>query len=122
MTKPENIVSKELMLRLEHRELFAELCAQLKKDLRLAGMDDQSIAESTPSDLVGSLVQLLNNYLRSDPETLRHLFYRIDLSEDNLVEALGGNFSEDLSSDLTVSILLRELKKISDRKKYSLRD
>ena len=118
MAEKKNVVFDSSLSVLKDQDIFNELIKQLEKDIQLAGLD-ADILNDNLENYIKSLKLFLGDKLRTDPEKLRALFYRIDIKEDDIVNLFFESESNDgLLNTLSKVLILRELQKISNRKKF----
>jgi len=98
---------------------FDALVEQLAKDILLAGLDADDLTGDNPEDYINSLSLFLRENLRSNPEKLRALFYRVDIKESEIVSLFEPSLSNTrLLDELLKALIIRELQKIDNRMKF----
>lgn len=95
------------------KELLLETVEQIRKDLGELGISIEfNPSWSDPYDqLMGELVRVLDPILTQKREQFFHLLYRIDISEENVMNAISDGSGKELDG-IAHLILERELKKV----------
>lgn len=75
----------------------------------------QNSYEVLKNNVAEKIIYLLNN----EPEKLKYILYRIDISEQKVLEALASLPQQEASLQITELILKREIQKAITRKQYS---
>lgn len=100
-------------------DVFQHVVIQLKKDMMMAGFESDKLIESDPDEFINSLASILEDVYRTAPERLRILLYRVDVPEEKITELFANESGEsEMALKLTGLIVLRELQKVINRKKY----
>lgn len=97
---------------------WQETAIELKKDFRFADEDGFPMQPSDREQLLQALTERIAYMLDHDFEFLMHIFYRLDLNEQKVSNALTGG-GDDPASQLALLVIERELQKIETRKRYS---
>lgn len=93
---------------------YTLLVRQLNKDLNRAGLQENYAEDITPASLARSFRAFLYDLIVSDMAAYLNLLYAIDVSE-RAIKALPANTVDDLATQVTSLILVRELKKVKFR-------
>ncbi len=97
---------------------FAELKAQLNKDLQMSGIDTGYFEEATtPEAWLRQLSLLITDLLQYHTEAFDRLMYRIDISEKILQQLNEAEFST-LTEHITYLIVKREIQKLVFKKQF----
>lgn len=97
---------------------WQETAVELKKDFRFADDDGFPVNPLDREQLLQALTERIAYMLDHDFELLMHIFYRLDLNEQKVSEALTGG-SDAPAFQLASLVIERELQKIETRKRYS---
>ncbi|MDC3388233.1 hypothetical protein OAX11_01840 [Flavobacteriaceae bacterium] len=98
--------------------LYDDLLKQINKDLMLANLKMAISLDCSPKELIVALDNLVEHLINNDFDSFLNLLYRIDLSEDKIIQ-LSKNNEEIYISSISFLILKREWKKVWFRRSYS---
>jgi len=114
----ENTQINELLVNAVDQELYVALIRQLNKDFLLANLE-YDLDEGCNPELLKQKIGIIVAYLvNNDFDSLLNLLYRVDLSENKIIELPKEN-QETYIASISFLILKREWKKVWFRKKYS---
>ena len=118
MSKNDDITPIYGLSELDDKSVFNSVIQQLEKDLMLSGFTHPSIDSKDAVLFVQGLKRFLNDCLQYDSEKLRALLYRIDISEKKINDLFLTESSTDKLEELVKLILLREIQKVLNRRRY----
>ena len=95
---------------------ISEVSLLIKRDFSLD--HSELVHQTTLSELLERLAQIVRHLLDKDFESLLHAMYRIDIDEEKLKTALASDPPDNVPSKIATLILERELQKVETRKKY----
>jgi len=114
----ENTQINELLVNAVDQELYVALIRQLNKDFLLANLEYDLEEECNPELLKQKLGVIVTELVNNEFDSLLNLLYRVDLSENKIVDLPKEN-QETYIASISFLILKREWKKVWFRKKYS---
>jgi hypothetical protein len=91
----------------------------ISKDLSIDPNELEVAEKENLEDLHKQLTLLVRKLLDQDFQFLMNAMYRIDISENDLAEALNTPNPENVASEIASLVIRREMKKMETRKKYS---
>lgn len=97
--------------------LFNEIILQLKKDIKMSGLDLLGDLNS-PKDLSNSLLKLIQEENENPPQALMNLLYRVDVKELE-IHQIAKRMNVSFEEAIAIGILNRTLKKVEFRKKFN---
>lgn len=108
----------ELMDKANQLELYSQLILQLNKDLALANVNLEFVADVLPTSLKFLLHEQVYKLIQEKFMDYLNLLYIIDVSEEQ-IKQLDGNDTLQLSENVAFLILKREWQKVYYRNKFS---
>ena len=101
----------------KERELYPALVNQLQKDFTLANIPVSLHVDLTPSELESLLVEKIYRLIMDKFPEYLNLLYSVDVPE-NAFEGISGSDVVEVSRQVALLILERELQKVELKRKY----
>jgi hypothetical protein len=108
----------EIIQRFSNQDFVSATIEQLIKEFYKIGVDLRiNKTAQTKDEIIAELSAELDAIINQHPQLMAQLFYSIDLSEEQVNQAM--NFDENISNNIAELILIRSAQKVYTRELYS---
>lgn len=111
---------RDLVVLAEDESLFVEVVKQIRKDFDLAGVPLTFEQESpAPVELLKAIEEHVLILSQFNAQALANLFYRIDVPENDWIQAMEESVGQHRNTGLILLIIKRELQKVVERRRFN---